>query len=268
MHSEALTREIGTGVLSRGTLPTLADIPMLRRGGSDNVLSDKALGVATSLALHVALGVWALYSGALTSWDRPLPLRVSFVEFVPVDVTSAAPAPAVRQEALAVKTAVTRSVEKPKKRELATVTTPTEAVTATETKSAPSPTETGPASALAPDTALAGNFTASGAGVDGAMNVGPLRVGYESAILSRLERVKRYPQRAIQRHLEGDVMLTLRLSANGEVLHSAISRTSGHEFFDAEVLKMVERATPFPAAPAGLTRAAIDFLVPVTFRLN
>lgn len=257
MNGTVLTRDIDTGVVRPVSLPALNDLVPFK-----GAVSDSALGFATSVTLHVVLAAWAIFSGAFSPVETPQPLRISFVEFVPIDVTSAAPNPTVAQEALAVKTAVTRSAERsrpaPQKIAPARLDTPAQG-----TKPPPVLEDTS-----AGGSARAGTFEATAAGIDGAARVGPLRVGYESAILSRLERVKRYPQRALQRHLEGEVLLALRLATNGQVVHSTISRTSGHPFFDNEVLKMVERATPFPAAPAGLPTAALDFLVPVAFRLE
>lgn len=253
--------------MSEGILPSspLAGFNPLRP--EVPVLSTKTIGLVASTLLHGIIGGALFFSGALPTWTEEPPLRVSFVEFVPVGVESAMPAPQVTQSSLALKTAVTKS-SSPKREERAEDISPISAMKTAKTPASEREQATSPTTPSSDARARLGTFEATAAGIDGAARTGPLKVGYESAVLARLERVKRYPSRALQRHLQGEVVLALKLNPDGTVISSAITRTSGYEFFDTEVLKMVERATPFPAAPTGLHVAALDFLVPVTFRLQ
>lgn len=97
---------------------------------------------------------------------------------------------------------------------------------------------------------------------------GSLRASYEQAILQKLEQVKNYPQRALSRRLEGNVLLYLNLAATGEVLASKIEDSSGFDLFDQEVLAMVARVGTFPAFPAELTAKSLALQVPVSFKLR
>lgn len=92
-----------------------------------------------------------------------------------------------------------------------------------------------------------------------------MRASYEQIVLSKLQRVKRYPNRALTRGLEGDVVLKLEIAGNGEVLESGIKTSSGFSFFDEEVLEMVQRASPFPSTN---TDFKFSYIVPIGFRLE
>ncbi|MFM1847260.1 MAG: hypothetical protein RL417_734 [Pseudomonadota bacterium] len=261
-----MSGNVALSSMTDGIFPEAALARITGFSRRESPLSERSVGILVSTALHAIIGAALFFSGAFPTWTEEVPIKVSFVEFVPVDVTSSMPSPSVAQEGLALKTAVTKSPP-PKSREVERTVTTT---AVKKNESTAGQTSSDDLHVSTSDTAKArlGAFEASAAGIDGAARTGPLRVGYESAVLARLERVKRYPSRALQRHLQGEVMLALRLNPDGTVLSSAISRTSGFDFFDNEVLKMVERATPFPAAPSGLQVAALDFVVPIAFRLQ
>lgn len=259
MNGKAAVSDIGIEVFPTELLEQLA------RSYRAALRSERALGIGISALLHLALLTVILTSGALPTWRDEPSLRASFVEFVPVDLTSAAPAPTLRQDALAVADAVTRAPVV-KRGEIAPRANPAPVAEPTVGRTGAEPNPS--VSAAASSAATRGAFEASAAGVTAAARTGALRVNYDSAIISRLERAKRYPRRALQRHLEGEVLLALTLTSSGEVARSTISQSSGHPFFDNEVLQMVERASPFPAPPAGLAGSSLEFLVPISFRLR
>lgn len=261
MGGNVLTSSIPEGILRSAPF---ADVHPFSKGAP--ILSERTVGIFASALLHGIIGAALFFSGALPSWNEEPPLRVSFVEFVPVDIESSMPTPETIQPALALKRAVTTSTPKTRAEKSDTITPVSDFTRSKDTPAVNS--ERSPSASPGDAKARLGAFDATAAGIDGAARTGPLRVGYESVVLARLERVKRYPSRALQRHLQGEVMLALKLNPDGTVLSSAITRTSGYDLFDNEVLKMVERATPFPSAPTGLHLAALDFVVPVTFRLQ
>lgn len=88
----------------------------------------------------------------------------------------------------------------------------------------------------------------------------------EAIVYAWLERFKRYPRIAVLRKMEGEVLLYLRLAPDGSVLKVAIRESSWLEPLDAEVLKMVQRAEPFPLREG--TDTPTEYTIPVTFRLN
>ena len=91
---------------------------------------------------------------------------------------------------------------------------------------------------------------------------------WRSQVVSKLQRAKRYPRGAEQRREQGVVTLAFTLSRNGGVLSRHIVRSSGSSELDQEALAMVQRATPFPPFPAGMTQASVQLSVPVRFSLR
>jgi len=95
-----------------------------------------------------------------------------------------------------------------------------------------------------------------------------LAATYENIVVAWLERSKRYPDRAIRRGIEGEVLLTLRISKTGELLTSSVDDSSGFSILDEEVKRMVQRASPFPPIPEHFSSSEISFSVPIAFRLE
>ena len=79
---------------------------------------------------------------------------------------------------------------------------------------------------------------------------------------------QRYPERARRRGIEGEVQVEIVLKANGEVSSKRIVKPATSPLLNEEVLRMVERADPFPRASAA-SRSAADrkFLVTIRFML-
>ena len=70
------------------------------------------------------------------------------------------------------------------------------------------------------------------------------------------------------RKIQGEVTLHLTLTAAGDVVVSAIARSSGHDVLDHEVLAMVRRAAPFPLIPEETDGGQFEFYVPIDFTLE
>jgi protein TonB len=70
-----------------------------------------------------------------------------------------------------------------------------------------------------------------------------------------------YPREAIERGIEGDVIVLLTLTASGGVADATVATSSGHAMLDAAALTAVRRI-------AGLPSAQRQVLLPVQFRLN
>jgi protein TonB len=88
---------------------------------------------------------------------------------------------------------------------------------------------------------------------------------YSGRVLSHLQRRKRYPRAAASRRLAGDVGLRFTIDRSGRVTAARVTRSSGHQVFDQEVLAMVQRANPFPAIPANFDRSSMSFSVTIRF---
>lgn len=76
-----------------------------------------------------------------------------------------------------------------------------------------------------------------------------------------------YPRAAIQRNLEGTVLLRVLVDIDGRPLEVGIERSSGHAVLDREALRHVQRTWTFrPAMKDGQRVQAIG-IVPIEFKL-
>lgn len=91
---------------------------------------------------------------------------------------------------------------------------------------------------------------------------------YIAQLASWLARHKQYPRTARRRNLEGVAQLTFTLNAEGKVLKSDVTGSSGYQVLDREVVKMLERAEPLPAFPTGLNRRTMEIIIPIRFELE
>ncbi len=91
---------------------------------------------------------------------------------------------------------------------------------------------------------------------------------WKTELLAHLNRYKRYPEEAKAQHLQGTALLSFTLDRAGRVLNFFLARSSGDSTLDAEVLAMIERASPLPAPPPEVDDANLHLLVPVQFSLR
>jgi protein TonB len=89
---------------------------------------------------------------------------------------------------------------------------------------------------------------------------------YKGKVARHLQRRKRYPSEARRARMEGTVTIRFTINAQGRVVASSITRSSGHHILDNEVLSMVQRANPFPRMPASSGQSSMTFTVPIRFR--
>lgn len=91
---------------------------------------------------------------------------------------------------------------------------------------------------------------------------------YEQLILSSIEASKRYPRSAQKRGIVGTAFLSIVIGDDGELISSELSKSSGFEILDSEVIAMAKRAAPFPSFPSDLEKKQLALLIPVEFQLN
>lgn len=96
---------------------------------------------------------------------------------------------------------------------------------------------------------------------------GALRA-WQGQIVAKLERLKQYPESAREAGEQGVAYVRFRLDRSGNVLAVSLSKSSGYDDLDDEVLALVKRASPLPAPPAGVPDAQLEMAVPVTFDLS
>jgi periplasmic protein TonB len=91
---------------------------------------------------------------------------------------------------------------------------------------------------------------------------------WQTSLVQRLQRFKRYPPAAQARNEQGVVLLSFSLDRTGHVLSHSIAHSSGYADLDNEVMSMIMRAEPLPAFPESMTQARLDLTVPIRFSLR
>ncbi len=73
---------------------------------------------------------------------------------------------------------------------------------------------------------------------------------YLAAIRARIAKAKRYPMMAERRRIQGEVVVSFRLSFDGRLLgEPQVSESSGSSLLDGAAVRAVMRAAPFPRFP-------------------
>jgi periplasmic protein TonB len=86
---------------------------------------------------------------------------------------------------------------------------------------------------------------------------------YNALVFGHLQRFKRYPPAA--RGKSGTVIVRFILNRTGEVIESAVTKSSGNDVLDHEALDILHRASPFPAFPDAKPGAQDLYIAPVNF---
>jgi protein TonB len=102
----------------------------------------------------------------------------------------------------------------------------------------------------------------------GSETVEKARVNYRDMVALKLARAKRYPERAVRNLITGRGSIRLKIDARGEVVSADIAESTQSDLLDDELLRMVNRAAPFPVFPEGMKQSELSLLVPVSFRLE
>ncbi len=102
----------------------------------------------------------------------------------------------------------------------------------------------------------------------GADAVEKARVSYQDMVATLLARAKRYPERAVRNQVTGKGVLRLTINPAGSVVNAEVATSTQSSVLDEELLRMVDRAAPFPAFPATMSQSQLALLVPVSFRLE
>jgi periplasmic protein TonB len=91
---------------------------------------------------------------------------------------------------------------------------------------------------------------------------------WEKALVSHLNRFKRYPDAARARSNQGDVAVEFRIDRTGSLVASRVVRSSGSSVLDTEALAVLQRASPLPAPPAQVSGTTFDLALPIQFRIR
>lgn len=90
---------------------------------------------------------------------------------------------------------------------------------------------------------------------------------WESLILAKLARNKRYPSAAQSEHQEDVVYVRLVIDAAGRLISANVVRSRGFGMLDQEVVELAHRSSPFPAPPPS-EGAPVIVVVPVEFYIT
>jgi protein TonB len=86
---------------------------------------------------------------------------------------------------------------------------------------------------------------------------------YNSLVYGHLQRYKRYPTSA--GGASGTVVVRFTLNRAGDVVSSAVTKSSGSDALDQEALAILRRASPFPAFPSEKSGSQDSFVGPINF---
>jgi protein TonB len=95
-----------------------------------------------------------------------------------------------------------------------------------------------------------------------------IRVSWHKAVISHLNRFKRYPDAARARGIQGIVKVEFTIDREGRLLDSHVAQSSGSPTLDAEALATLRRADPLPAPPPKAAEATFYLVLPIHFRIR
>ena len=84
------------------------------------------------------------------------------------------------------------------------------------------------------------------------------QAAWEKALVSHLNRFKRYPDQARARSNQGDVAVQFTIDRLGSLVASRVVRSSGSSALDEEALAVLQRASPLPAPPGQIAGTTFD----------
>lgn len=73
---------------------------------------------------------------------------------------------------------------------------------------------------------------------------------WKGAVISHLNKYKRYPNEALIQKQEGTVYIRVKISPSGEILGASIKKGTKFELLNDEALKLFRRASPLPKPPS------------------
>lgn len=125
-----------------------------------------------------------------------------------------------------------------------------------------------PAPVPAPAVQSAPGPVASAPPAPPAPDLSTLIAQYRSQFIGAAVRYKRYPLAARDNGWEGDVVVHLEVSANGDLGALTVKKSSGHKALDEQALEMFRLAAPQVPLPAALRGRAFSFDVRAVYSLK
>ena len=229
----------------------------------ERALSRWSIAGVTILLAHATLVAGVAFWYAHRPSAEPSIIPAIAVTLAPVDASS----PEVPQQDIAVGPAMQQAEEVPKEppkqeqpveqeqqppppQQQAEVTLPQETPKQIE-QPKPEPQPPAPETRAPPKSEHIGQFTEAAAR------------HYNALVFGHMQRFKRYPASA--HGATGTVMVRFELNRKGEVIESAVDKSSGNAVLDQEALALFKRANPFPPFPSAKPENQDSYVAPVNF---
>jgi len=91
---------------------------------------------------------------------------------------------------------------------------------------------------------------------------------YLEMVKFRIERKKKYPERARERQIEGRISIRFIITQTGDVKAVEIVKKTGHESLNNAALAAVKNAAPFQKPPSRFFEGDITLMVTIIFELT
>jgi len=99
-----------------------------------------------------------------------------------------------------------------------------------------------------------------------AQQAGLFRI-YRSSLLKKTYQHVIYPESAIDRNQQGDVILKLTISRDGKIQNVNYDKRADFSSLNKAAARAVKNSSPFPAAPKNLHGEFFEVIMPIKFRL-
>jgi TonB family protein len=93
-------------------------------------------------------------------------------------------------------------------------------------------------------------------------------VSYAKLIKERIGFHWKYPPDALERLLEGKLMVVFSLARKGEVIQVKLMKNSGHEILDREAIRAIQASAPFPPFPGHVKVSRLNIRASFDYRLT
>jgi TonB family protein len=93
-------------------------------------------------------------------------------------------------------------------------------------------------------------------------------VTYAKLIKERIGFHWKYPPDALERLLEGKLMVVFSLARKGEVIQIRLMKNSGYETLDKEAVRAIKAAAPFPPFPGHIRVGCLNIKASFDYRLT
>ena len=92
--------------------------------------------------------------------------------------------------------------------------------------------------------------------------------GWQKEVSVKIAKKQSYPRAALRKELEGKATVEINIDREGNIVAHTIQSSTGHEVLDREVPKLMKRASPLPAPPAGAVDSQLTMVVPLAWVLQ